>query len=359
LVADFPGKPRYQFLLGTIENDSGIVALNLKDLQEARTPFEQAVVHQKAALRTDPENRRFRDFAGHSQQNLGLAQKALGKWDEAEKSFRQCIALGEALAANLPSFPHHREDLGKFYDNLATLTLDMGPDRRDEGARLFDQARKQFESLVAEYPGVPDYRRTLGSILNNRGHLLRDARRWKDANQSYRAAIELGEALVAAEPTNAAHKRFLAGWKDNLARLLVIHRESPVYDPSQAVRLAQEATKLMPEQYSFWALLSLAHYRAGSWKKSAEALEQAARRGEGGKLHLADRFVLTMARWRLGERVAARTLFRGAVTEMAKNQLTDEEVDRFRDEAASLLGVPAQPKPAGEKKENAPQRSKP
>ncbi len=144
LVADFPDKPQYQGLLGTILNDSGLVALNLKDFREARTLFDQAIVRQQAALRTDSQNRRYRDLVAHSQQMLALALKELGQRDEAEKTFRQCIATGEGLAADFPSFPHHREDLGKFYGNLATLMLDMGPDRRDEGARLFRQATRRM-----------------------------------------------------------------------------------------------------------------------------------------------------------------------------------------------------------------------
>jgi serine/threonine protein kinase/tetratricopeptide (TPR) repeat protein len=356
LVADFPGKPLYQSQLGAILHNLGNVAFNLKEFREASTLYEQANVHQQAALKADPKNRRYRDFAGHTLQMLAVAQKALGQREEAEKTFRRCIATAEGLAADFPSIPHHREELGMLYGNLATLMLEIGADRRDEGVRLFDQARARFESLVAEYPGVPNFRRSLGSILNNRGHILRDARRWKDAEQSYRAAIALGEALVASEPTNAANKRFLAGWKDNLARLLVLYRDAPNYDPSQAVRPAEEATKLMPEIYSFWALLGLAHYRAGSRKESVLALEEAARHRKGGKLDPAEQFVLAMDRWALGEKAVARAIFDEAVAEIAKNKLTDKWVDRLRDEAAAVLEATARRKPAETEKEDAPQR---
>ena len=207
-----------------------------------------------------------------------------------------------------------------------------------------------FQSLVAEYPRVPRYRKDLADLRSNLGHLFRDAHRWKDAEKSYREAGELGEALVAAEPTNADFKRALAGHKGNLAWLLAFHPDAPVYDPAQAARLAQEATKLAPERASSWTGMSLVHYRMGNWKASVDAMEQAARLGEGGKLDPADRFVLAMAHWRLGEKDAARALFNQAAAEMTKHKSQDEMSLRLRAEAAALLGRSDAPRPADKEK---------
>ena len=133
---------------------------------------------------------------------LALALMQLGELSEAEKLLRECVSIGASLASDFPLVPNYREDLAGTYGNLAALLIDIGPDRREEAVRVLDQAAKLFQALVAEYPGVPDYRRGLASHRLNLGNLFRDAHRWKDAEQSYRGAVELAGALVAAEPTN-------------------------------------------------------------------------------------------------------------------------------------------------------------
>ena len=290
---------------------------------------------------------------------LALTLMEPGHRDEAETILRQCIAIGEALASDFPLVPSYRADLAGSYGNLATLLIGMGPDRREEAASVFDKAGRVFQSLVAEYPGVPSYRKDLAGLRGNLGHLFRDAHRWKDAEKSYREAVELVEALVAAEPTNADFKRALTGGKDNLALLLAFRPDLPVYDPARAAGLAREATKLVPEKASSWIVLSLAHYRMGNWKASVDAMERATRLGEGDELDSTDRFVLAMVRWRLGEKDAARALFNHAAAGMAKQEWPDEMNLRLRAEAAALLGLTDHPTPTGKKEENTKQRSTP
>jgi hypothetical protein len=64
-----------------------------------------------------------------------------------------------------------------------------------------------------------------------------------------------------------------------------------------------------------------------------------------------DFFFLAMAHWQLGEKDEARKYYDKAVAWMDKNKPDDEELRRFRAEAAALLGVPdgAGVKDAGDK----------
>jgi Tfp pilus assembly protein PilF len=57
----------------------------------------------------------------------------------------------------------------------------------------------------------------------------------------------------------------------------------------------------------------------------------------GGDSH--DWFYLAMAHWQLGEKDKAREWYDRAVQWMDNNQPTNEELRRFRVEAAELLGV--------------------
>ena len=282
LVADFPNNPQYQSLLGGILNDSAMPELHQGKLTEARGLLQQAVAHQQAALELDPRNPRYRVFARNHQEMLSLTLIQLGQRNEAEKILRQCISIGEGIASDFPLVPGHREDLAGSYGNLAMLLVGMGPDRREDASRAFDQAGRLFQSLAAEYPGVPSYRKAMASLRTDLGHLLRDARRWTDAEHAYAEAVEIAEAVLAGEPTNAAFKESLASMKENLAIFLVSRPDTPVHDPPRAARLAQEAVKLAPERRSLWKLLSLASLQMGNWKASIDAMGKAAggRRGQ-------------------------------------------------------------------------------
>jgi hypothetical protein len=81
----------------------------------------------------------------------------------------------------------------------------------------------------------------------------------------------------------------------------------------------------------------VAHYRAGDWNASLEALKQSMEVRRGGDAF--DWFFLAMAHWQLGDKEKARKWYDQAVTWMDKNQPTDEELRRFRAEAAALLIV--------------------
>jgi tetratricopeptide (TPR) repeat protein len=232
-VADYPGEPRYESFFGAILNDSALLAMDQGDLTRARDLLRRADAHQRAALTVDPRNPRYRAFSRNHREMLALALIQLGERSEAETILRRSIAMGEALVSDFPLVPAHREDLSGSYGNLATLLIGMGPGRREEALRAFDQAGKLLQSLVAEYPGVPSYRHGLAICHHNRGLLFRDGRRWKEAEQSYRAAIDLAEALMAADPTDAARRKDLADWKDDLAKLLSHDPDAPVHDPPQ------------------------------------------------------------------------------------------------------------------------------
>ena len=339
LVADFPNEPRYQSLFGGILNDSGVVALDQKEFTAARALFQQADAHQRAALKVDKQNARYRSFLRNHQEMLAITLVAFGQRDEAEKVLRECISIGKSLVSDFPLVPHYRDDLAGTYGNLGMLLNGMGPDRRDEAARVFDQAVKLFECLAAEYPSVPIYRFNLANTRNNLGFLFRDAQRYKDAEQSYRAAIELYRALVSADSTNVAFRRSLVGSQENLALLLVLHPNTGVDDPQRAIGLIQEAIKLVPERVSLWKLLGYCHYCAGNWQACVDASETAVQLGSDGKLNSAERFAMAIAHWRLGKKDVARTLFNEAATEMDKSKSHDDVALRLRAEAATLLGA--------------------
>ena len=89
-------------------------------------------------------------------------------------------------------------------------------------------------------------------------------------------------------------------------------------------------------------MLGWAHYRAGDWKASVEALEKSCGLWsqddpKGGDAY--QWFFLAMAHCRLGEKDKARGWYDRAIEWTDKYRQKNEDLRRFRAEAAELLGL--------------------
>jgi Flp pilus assembly protein TadD len=104
------------------------------------------------------------------------------------------------------------------------------------------------------------------------------------------------------------------------------------------VELAKRAVELAPQQSSYWNTLGVAHYRAGNWKEVIEKLEKAEALAPG-RYFAGNAFFLSMAHWQLGDKEKARRSYTQAVSWMEKSGPDDEELRRFRSEAAELMQV--------------------
>ncbi len=134
-----------------------------------------------------------------------------------------------------------------------------------------------------------------------------------------------------SEPNNAKSYNILA-W------ILATATETKDRDPGRAVELAQKAVELAPQDADFWNTLGVAQYRAGDWQATIAGLKKSMDLGKGG--NSLDWFFLAMADWKLGNKDAARVWYDKALEWMEKNDPANEELIRFRAEAAELLGLP-------------------
>jgi uncharacterized protein HemY len=117
-------------------------------------------------------------------------------------------------------------------------------------------------------------------------------------------------------------------------------------DPARALALAQEAVRLAPEVWNYWSTLGMAQYRAGHWKDALAALHKASNLREGAASK--DWFFLAMAHQQLGSKDVARKWYDRALawTQSDGKALVgqNDEMHRFRAEAAELLGLEETPK---------------
>jgi serine/threonine protein kinase/Tfp pilus assembly protein PilF len=196
----------------------------------------------------------------------------------------------------------------------ATTTYWLGYHLRRQG--MLDEAIAVYRKAIALDPNhLPSYSGLIEAL-----HL--QGKR-SEADAVIRAA-------VAARPDNAAiHNDF--------AWIAATGPDASSRDPRLAVELGSRAVALAPDQGDYWSTLGAARYRAGDWDGAIAALERSiGLRKEGDSYN---GFFLAMACRRLGRRDEARAWHDRAVRWMAEHKPNDDELHRFRAEAAELLQI--------------------
>jgi eukaryotic-like serine/threonine-protein kinase len=118
---------------------------------------------------------------------------------------------------------------------------------------------------------------------------------------------------------------------------LATNADPKLRDPRRAAELAQIVVKKRPDVAAFWNTLGVALYRTGDWNASLAALSKSL---EQTGPNSADGFFAAMARWQRGEKENAKKWYTAASRWAAKYAPTDQELGRFRVEAAALLKTP-------------------
>jgi WD40 repeat protein/serine/threonine protein kinase/tetratricopeptide (TPR) repeat protein len=109
-------------------------------------------------------------------------------------------------------------------------------------------------------------------------------------------------------------------------------------DAIEAIELTKKAIGLRPGLSAYWQTLAIAHFRAGHWREAITALD------ESEKTTVVTmgqhKLVRAMALWKLDRKEEARAVYQAAADRIDKRLAFDEETDRFRAEAARMLGLP-------------------
>jgi tetratricopeptide (TPR) repeat protein len=148
----------------------------------------------------------------------------MGKHAEAETAFRQALAVQEKLAAEFPSVPQYRQELGRSHHCMGGLLLELRKFLQAE--TVFRQALAVREQLAAEFASVPQYRQALGDSHNDLGLVLLNLRRFPQAETAFRQALNIREKQAADFPSVPDHAVKLSGSYVNFGHL-VRERDEP------------------------------------------------------------------------------------------------------------------------------------
>jgi serine/threonine protein kinase/Flp pilus assembly protein TadD len=301
--------------------------------------------------------------------NLGMAHYRVGQYDKAVARVRDCQTLypkwEKAWTHSILAMAHHglgqadraRENLDAAAVALEEMTQSM---LRNPPGRL----PTDWWSLLQSHVHYREARKLIEDAPHDdarlwltRGRTMTALGHHRQAVDSFSQAIDIQPTLADGwfnraithwklgewEPAIADYEKTMAvaprhaGARNNLAWLLATCPEAKVRDAHRAVALAEEAVALNRSQGTFWNTLGVARYRAHDWRAAVTALLKSVEL-PGGR-DSSDWFFLAMAHWHLDEREAARQWFTIALQEMAKNSPENDELRRFRAEAAALLGV--------------------
>jgi tetratricopeptide (TPR) repeat protein len=257
-----------------------------------------------------------------------------GDTDAAIRAFQQALVLEPKIAWVLGNLSYALTSKGDLNGAIACVQKAIEADptnfdvrfhlgyllqrqgRGDEAITCLKEAVVAARELIRLNPDQPELR----------SHFINELRKhglYKELEAEYREAIRL-------KPDDSVPH-------NDLAWLLATCPDLKVRDPQQAVEQAQKGVELAPDQGGYWTTLGVARYRNGNWKSAIEALMKSAQLRNGGDGF--DFFFLAMAHWQLNEKEKARASYDQAVNFMDKNDPENEELKRFRAEAAALLGL--------------------
>jgi serine/threonine protein kinase/predicted Zn-dependent protease len=310
LGADHPDTLQSKYNLAVLYQDQ-------RKYDEAETLFKEVLQAKITKLKADhPRTLGIKC-------NLAGVYEAQGKYQQAETLYK------EALQGQTAKLGADHPDTLKTKGNLAILYHLQGDYDRVE--LLYKEVLQGMTAkLGAEHPDTLNSMYNLAVLYQVQG--------------KYDQAETLCKQVLQGRTTKlgAEHPHTLSSL-NQLAWQLATSPDAKHRDPKQAVELAKKATELAPRKGEYWGTLGAAHYRAGDFKASIEALNQAMHLPNGGGSD--NWFFLAMAHGKLGDMEQARKWCDQAVAWMDKNQPKNAELRRFRAEAEEVLGIPEPPEP--------------
>jgi serine/threonine protein kinase/tetratricopeptide (TPR) repeat protein len=317
---------------------------------------DDAIACYHAALTLDPKNAKV-----HT--GMGMAMERKGKLDEAIRWHEKAVALAPKVSGAHNLLGISLANKGRLDAAITEFlkAVELDPDSAAHHINLgralarkgrLDEAIDRYCEALELEPNSSDAYYNLGIALKNAKRLDDAIDCWEEGVQRFpnngRFHIGLAEVLELQRKHDYASAEFrkamkldpnsrtaIAWAKNNVAWSWATRRIGTDQDPVQAVKLAEEAIELLPQEAGMWNTLGVAHYRATDYMACIKALNKSMSLAKGGTSF--DWFFLAMAEWQLGNKEKARSWYDKAVAWMEKESPQDEQLRRFQLEAAELL----------------------
>ncbi len=252
----------------------------------------------------------------------------------AEEAYRRSIARYERLVAAAPESRELAEALALAHYDLSLLLRTTGPP--ESALDCFPPLLALRQRLAVAFPDETANLVSLAYMRVEYCGLLEDAGRPAEAGEVRRQFREDSLPILRRAPGPA-------GLRNRLAWQLSWRPGSASQNATLAVELAEGAVALDPTDGAYRNTLGVAYYRAGDPKAAAAALEKSMALRSGGDPY--DWLPLAIALRQLGDPAASRRWYERSLGWIRANASRNDELLRFRDEAARLLGPGKPPAP--------------
>ena len=186
-----------------------------------------------------------RDSWGEMAARIGLGNVLVAQGDGpgALATYRESLALGEALAARDPANPLWQRDLSVSHQKIGDVLV-----AQEDGPGALAAYRKSLaisEALAARDPANTQWQRDLSVSHNKIGNVYVAQGDEPGALAAYRKDLAIAEALAARDPANTEWQRDLSVSHNKIGNVLVAQGDGPgalaAYRKGLAIREALAA----------------------------------------------------------------------------------------------------------------------
>jgi tetratricopeptide (TPR) repeat protein len=219
-AADPATEPEDRVAVAHAYSRLGAIRNRLGARTEAETAYKRALEVLRALTEDFPRVTDYRRRLALAHCDLGRVLADLGRWDPSLTEHRKALSLHAELAREVPDSIEYRADLGRIYSDLGTQLTARGAGDHDAAEDAFREAQRIQEALLARYPSDDQHLRSLGTTHHNFGMLLTARQRWNDAEKHYRRSLELQVRLAGDLPMMLSDRDQRSGTHNNLGTLL-------------------------------------------------------------------------------------------------------------------------------------------
>jgi tetratricopeptide (TPR) repeat protein len=212
-----PGNAVAQRDLSLSQEKLGDLMVRVGNGVEAERLYRQSLAIRERLAGADPGNAVVqRDISG----SLNRLADLIGNRAEAERLYRQSLAIRERLAEADPGSAEAQRDLSVVQERLGVLMVRVG--NGAEAERLYRQSLAIRERLAKADPESAHAQRDLSVSLNQLGELMVRVGNGAEAERLYRQSLGIAERLAKADPGSADARRDLSISQEKLGDVTVL-----------------------------------------------------------------------------------------------------------------------------------------
>ena len=263
--------------LGVSYGRLGDLARAVGEVEQAERLYRQGLAIRMELARRDPTNIEYQRDLGVSYDRLGDLARAAGGVEQAERLYRQGLAIRMELARRDPTNTEYQHDLGVSYDRLGDLARAAGGVEQAE--RLYRQGLAIRMELARRDPTNTEYQHDLGVSYDRLGDLARAAGEVEQAERLFRQGLAIRMELARRDPTNTEYQRNLGVSYDRLGDLARAAGEVEQAERlfRQGLAIDEELARRDPTNTEYQRDLSVSYNRLGDLARAAGEVEQAER----------------------------------------------------------------------------------